>query len=192
MNWFLYVLVIALAMDALFGDPHSSIHPVALFGRAAGAVESVSRRIFGSSVTAGVIGWLFLIIPAGIVAWGTTRFAQCAGPLPAVLVAAFWLYVTIALRSLIDHAEAIRRPLAAGDLITARRMLSRIVSRDTTELPESEVVRGAVESLGENLVDAVTSALFWAALGFLAGGLPGLAAGAVVLRAVNTLEACWG
>lgn len=67
-----------------------------------------------------------------------------------------------------------------------------IVSRDTESLDESNIIRGAVESLSENVIDAVNSALFWAVLGYLAGGLPGLAAGAVFLRIVNTLDACWG
>ena len=56
----------------------------------------------------------------------------------------------------------------------------------------AEIVRGGIESLGENLIDAVNSAVFFAVLGFLFGGLPGAAAGAVFLRAANTLDACWG
>ena len=59
-------------------------------------------------------------------------------------------------------------------------------------LPPSEIVRGAIESLGENLIDAVNSALFFFAVGFLAGGLPGAAAAVVLLRCANTLDACWG
>ena len=104
----------------------------------------------------------------------------------------FTLAMRIALRSLIDHAEAIRRPLKSGDLTAARKALGMIVSRDTESLDESNIIRGAVESLSENVIDAVNSTLFWAALGYLAGGLPGLAAGAVFLRIANTLDACWG
>ena len=54
------------------------------------------------------------------------------------------------------------------------------------------MVRGAIESLSENLTDAVTSPCFWCVIGYLLGGVPGAAAGSVFLRAVNTLDACWG
>ncbi|NCU21455.1 hypothetical protein EOM89_12230, partial [Candidatus Falkowbacteria bacterium] len=99
---------------------------------------------------------------------------------------------TVVLAPLSPYAEAIRRPLRNGDLVAARRALSMIVSRDTATLGESEIVRGGIESLGENLTDAVASALFFAVLGYVLGGLSGAAAGAVFLRAVNTLDACWG
>jgi len=67
-----------------------------------------------------------------------------------------------------------------------------IVSRDTENLNGSEIVRGAVESLGENLIDAVTGAFFWLFVGFCAYGLPGAVFGVLFLRSVNTLDACWG
>ena len=38
---FLIALGVALVLDLLLGDPHSSFHPVALFGRAAGGVETL-------------------------------------------------------------------------------------------------------------------------------------------------------
>ncbi len=183
------LLFLALLFDALLGDPHGWCHPLVLFGKAASGVESFCRAWFGSGVLAGGVGWLILtVVPAALawgVVWGVPGWSK-------LLVAAGLLYVTIALRSLIGHAEAIRRPLADGDLGAARHALSMIVSRDTETLDESEIVRGGVESLGENLIDAVTSPFFFATLGYIIGGLPAAAAAAVFLRAVNTLDACWG
>ena len=185
-------LALALLLDLALGDPHCAGHPVALFGRAAACVEQGCRRAFGSSVAAGAVGWLVLVLPVGAGAalgvWGLGRIHPWAEIAGAALV----LYVAIALRSLIEHAERIRRLLCRNELPAARRALSWIVSRDTADLSLEEVARGALESLSENLTDAVTSALFWAVAGYLAGGLPGLAAGAAALRALNTLDACWG
>lgn len=185
---FLIALGVALVLDLLLGDPHSRFHPVALFGRAAGGVETLCRKTFGNGILSGLTGWLLLVLPISAAAWAVTRFAGEFAP----AVAAVLLYVTIAPRSLLEHAEAIRKPLSRNDLAAARRALSMIVSRDTATLPPSEIVRGAIESLGENLIDAVNSALFFFAVGFLAGGLPGAAAAAVLLRCANTLDACWG
>ena len=127
---------------------------------------------------------------------GAYALTVCAGHSGGVtaefLTAAVLGYFTVALRSLTDHSRRIRRALEAGDLPAARRALSMIVSRDTVDLDESEIVRGGVESIGENLIDAVTSALFWILAGYLLGGFPGAAACGVFLRCVNTLDACWG
>lgn len=182
----------ALLLDGLLGDPHSRFHPVALFGRAALPVERFCRGRFGSTVFSGFIGWLILVCGASAAAWGAVRFAAHFSFAAAFALAALILYVTVALRSLIDHARAIGGPLSRGNLPAARRALSMIVSRDTAKLGESEIVRGGIESLGENLIDAVTSALFFAVLGDWLGGIAGAAAGAVFLRAANTLDACWG
>lgn len=189
---FALLLFFVFLLDSLLGDPHSGFHPVALFGRLAGKTEIICRKVFGNGIVSGVIAWSCLTVPAALLAGGFVKFAGQWGMLSAWLTTGVILYFTVALKSLTDHAEKIRLALEQGDLPGARRALSMIVSRDTGGLSASDVARGAIESLGENLTDAVTSAFFWAFLGYLAGGLPGAAAGAVFLRAVNTLDACWG
>lgn len=189
----LFVMIaLALLLDAVLGDPHGRFHPVALFGRAAGRVERFCRRAFGDGIASGFFGWFVLVFGAAAGAWGVVRLVEAVNPVLGLVAASGGVYFTVALRSLLQHAEAIRRPLQSGDLVAARRALSMIVSRDTASLGESEIVRGGIESLGENLTDAVASALFFAVLGYVFGGLPGAAAGAVFLRAINTLDACWG
>ena len=79
---------------------------------------------------------------------------------------------------------AVFRPLAAGNLVEARRRVGAIVGRDTDRLDEAGVVRAAVESVAESTVDGVTAPLFFAAV---AGPV-----GAMVYRAVNTLDSMFG
>ena len=193
MNSLLLLLGVSFALDLLIGDPHSPLHPVALFGNYAAKVEAFARRRFGSTVGAGFLGWCLATLPPALFAAGSILLVRRGfGPHAAAVAAGVWLYMTIALRSLVQHAEAVRWPLAADDLVSARRALSMIVSRDTASLDRSEIVRGGIESIAENLIDAVTSALFWAVAGYLAGGAAGAAGAAVLLRAVNTLDAGWG
>lgn len=187
------MLVVAFGLDGLLGDPHSNRHPVALLGRLAAKIETICRKFLGNGILGGACAWLVTVaatmIPVFISVWLVNFYLNAV---LAAVISGVWLYFCIALRSLQQHANAIYTPLAAHDLAKARKALSMIVSRDTATLGEAEIVRGTVESLGENLVDAVNSAVFWAVLGFVLGGAPLAAALTVVLRAINTLDACWG
>ncbi|KHF32244.1 Cobalamin biosynthesis protein CbiB [Paenibacillus sp. P1XP2] len=80
---------------------------------------------------------------------------------------------TIAVKGLKDAGMEVYRHLAAGDLPAARRSLGMIVGRETSHLDEPEIVRGTVETVAENIVDAVISPLLYALIGGPAGhGLP--------------------
>ena len=79
---------------------------------------------------------------------------------------------------------AIYHLMVNRDLEGARKRLSRIVGRKTEGLNEGEIARATIESVGENFVDAVFAPIFyWILLG---------AWGAVLYRAVNTLDAMVG
>ncbi len=190
--WWLLALLV-LAVDGLLGDPAVWWHPVALFGRVAGRVEKFCRAVLGNTILAGACGWGLLVGGGMLLAGGTVWLAgRLGGEIAAWGAAVFWGYWGVALRSLVEHGRRIEVALRRGDLAGARYHLSMIVSRDTATLHESEIVRGGIESVGENLIDAVTSALFYLLLGLAVGGPVGAAAGVVLLRAGNTLDACWG
>lgn len=79
---------------------------------------------------------------------------------------------------------AVFAELRQGDIPAARRALGMIVGRDTAHLESPEIVRGTVETVAENIVDAIISPLFFALL----GGAPL----AMAYRAVNTLDSMVG
>jgi adenosylcobinamide-phosphate synthase len=87
-------------------------------------------------------------------------------------------------RSLLAHADAVGSLLAAGDLEGARATLPALVGRDPEGLDEMEISRAVVESVAENLSDAVVGTVLW--------GLVGGASGVLLHRAVNTLDAMVG
>ena len=101
-----------------------------------------------------------------------------------LLLLALALKPTFALRALLDAAEAVREPLAHGDLATGRQRLRSLVSRDPSELTPELIAAAAVESLAENASDSLVAP--W--LFYLVGGLPA----AYAYRAANTLDAMLG
>jgi adenosylcobinamide-phosphate synthase len=154
--------------------------------------EKKCRKLFGNGIFSGGIAWFLLCIAPTFLIGFTIRQIMDVNTWIAWMITILIGYISVALHSLIRHAERIRIPLLLGDLTSARKALSMIVSRETQSLSDSEIVRGSIESIGENIIDAVCSALFWITAGYLFWGLPGAAAGAVLLRCGNTLDACWG
>jgi adenosylcobinamide-phosphate synthase len=93
-------------------------------------------------------------------------------------------YVSVAQRALGEAGRAVAEALRDDDLVRARGLLPALVGRDPRGLDAHEISRAAVESLGENTVDAVVAPAFWGALGG--------AEGTLAYRAVNTMDATVG
>jgi adenosylcobinamide-phosphate synthase len=182
---------VALAIDHGFGEPPARWHPVVWMGNAldvAGrqvapvAEHAVAGRDLKSfwhsalywfalaAITVSLalcLQWALLQLTWWLAAMG---LGLCLKPLLA------WRMLrteVLAVETALDHS------LAAG-----RERLSWLVSRDVSQLAETQVRESAIESLAENLNDSVVAPLFW----FVVAGLPG----AALYRFVNTADAMWG
>lgn len=176
---FAYGATLGLLADLLVGDPRRG-HPVAAFGRAAGAAERVlwrDHRGWGVLHTAVCVGGA-----AALGALAQRAVRACPAASVALTGAATW--AVVGGTSLVREARAVRRALEAGDVETARARLPHLCGRDPQALDADGIARAVVESVAENTSDAVVGALVWGAL----GGVPGL----VGFRAVNTLDAMVG
>ena len=192
MKEYFLILSTALALDVAFGDPGGRWHPVALFGSFAAHCERCARKWLGGGILAGLTLWLILVVFFSVLFGVFVAFLGKNWYFSGIFGSAITLYFCISLRSLCSHAAAVRRELQRGELARARQKLSLFVSRKTDSLDEPGIARGAIESLGENLCDAVTAPLFFATCGWLLGGAAGAAVGAVMYRIINTLDAMWG
>jgi adenosylcobinamide-phosphate synthase len=179
------VLLGAVALDLVVGDPPNRWHPVAwlgtalAWGRRHGARGSRARLlVVGAIVTLGVAAL------AGLGGLAVTALARSLGTAGLVLEAVA-LSTLLSIRGLFRAAARVDAALAHGDLTGARRAVGEdLVSRPTTELDEAHVVSATVESVAENLSDSVLAPVCF----YLAFGLAGVA----VYRAVNTADAMIG
>ncbi len=188
----IYIIAGALLLDLAIGDPHVSWHPVAVVGRLALTLENPVRRIVGDGFVGGMVCTLLVLFTAGFSAWLFVFLCGLIAYWVGLAAAAICVYITIALRSLISHANDVERPLKKHDLYTARQNVGMIVSRDIDTLDQKGVIRSCLESMGENLIDGITSALFFAVFGWCLWGVNGAVICAVVFRAANTLDATFG
>ena len=168
-----------ILLDGLLGEV-SRWHPLVGFGRIVSALERTFNR-GRHRFDRGMLAWLLAVGPlvtlAFIVSWSAPSWVSAG--LHVIL-----LYFCLGLRSLRDHMLPIGQALVRNDLDAARRLTSRIVSRDTAHANASDLAKAAVESTLENGNDAVFGTLFW----FIVAGGPG----ALLFRLVNTLDAMWG
>lgn len=179
-------LAAALALDRIVGDPHTPLHPVALFGRFVGWWGRPSLYPTALDRAAGVVLWALSVVLFALPFWLVESFAPV---LLLLVLSPFLLKATFAWRSLEEHAAAVEAALASGSLDEGRRAAGMLVSRDTRDLSPEEIRSAAYESVAENLSDSVVAPLFWFAV-FAPVGL-GLTA-AAVYRAINCMDAMLG
>jgi len=174
----LVILLLALFIDRLIGDPKTHYHPVALIGRFIGWWGRPELYKGCYQRTIGIIGWISTVVlfssPFIIVQFSDLPYLYLiAGP--------FLLKFCFAWRSLEEHANNVTKALS---LDLRKKQASLLVSRDTSELSDEQVLSAAYESVSENLNDSIIAPLFW----FLILGLSGSA----IYRAVNTMDAMLG
>lgn len=178
-------VIAAVLLDRLLGEP-SRWHPLVGFGWLASLIE---RRLntHAQPLTArllGILGWLILIAPLLLASNLLSRDDLTEYNLLGWLMNVLLLYFSIGARSLMQHAERVYTPLSQHNINDARLAVGMIVSRDTSQLNETEITTATVESVLENGNDAIFGAIFWF---ILLGGT-----GALMFRLANTLDAMWG
>jgi adenosylcobinamide-phosphate synthase len=180
----LAVLAAAAAIDLALGDPPNRLHPVAWLGQAVTALERTApRQGRGRQLLWGAVVAAALPVVAALAGGAAARAVRPLG-MAGVLLEATLFKLSFSVRGLLLAGEAVRRPLAAGDLAAARTSLRSLVSRPTADLPAALIAAAAVESLAENVTDGFLAP--W--LAYALGGLPA----AFAYRAANTLDSMLG
>lgn len=182
----LFVGAASLVIDAAFGEPPSRMHPVVGMGSLFSATRGSARASGkGRERAEGAAGWALVVAASTLGGWQTQRRVRRMRYGTGLLAEASALSTLVSLRALREAVQGIREALEAGDLADARLRAARdLVSRDTSQLDESEIAGAAIQSLAENLSDSVVAPL----LAYAAGGLPA----ATAYRAINTADAMWG
>jgi adenosylcobinamide-phosphate synthase len=185
----LMVLLVALIIDAVLGDPpwlwRTIPHPVALIGRLILYLDQklnrdkrseIDRRLRGALVVGGMI--------AGSVGFGLCVTELRRRWLWGWAVEGVLIWTLIAQKSLFGHVWAVARALDHGGLASGRQAVAKIVGRDPESLDEFGVARAAIESCAENFADAVVAPVFW----YILFGFPGLLA----YKTANTMDSMIG
>jgi adenosylcobinamide-phosphate synthase len=178
------ILLTALFLDLLLGDPPRLPHPIVGIGRMISGLENFLRRLVRNERLGGMMLLFAVVGTTYVLAAFLLKGAYAVSHYFGVAVAVWLSFTCLALRSLHRESKLVADRLCAGDLEGARRCLSHIVGRDTVRLDEPEIWRALVETVAENTSDGVIAPLFYLMLGGPAIGL--------AYKAVNTLDSMVG
>jgi len=187
------VLVIALVLDLIFGDPSPNyperiqfkLHPTVWMGKFTQALEPYFKNPNPKieKINGVILGLIVIVTFTLPTYFGLRLIYTYLGVLVYIIVAAVILKLTICMKLETDWGIAAAKAIEAGDLAEARKY-AHFSRRDNRELTGPQIVSSVIESLAENLTDFRLSPIFY--YGFF--GVPG----AVAFRAVNTLDGMVG
>jgi adenosylcobinamide-phosphate synthase len=180
------ILLIALLIDAIFGEAPDRAHPTVWMGKVISFLKPRIRNANPANEKIyGVLLALFVMalfaVPACLILFWVRQFL---GWLPYIIVAAILLKMTFAVKCMSKYTLPIADAIEKGDVDEAKSLLHYIVRRDPATLNERHVISAAVESIAESTTDGVTSPIFFFAL----LGVPG----AFAYRVINTLDSMVG
>ncbi len=179
------VLMGALAIDLLFGEPREFLHPVRWMGSFIKSIRSFGKnRLYGSLLAIAVITLSTFL--TAIVLWLAFQLSNLFG----FILSAFLLKSTFSISMLTDTAWNLS-DLIQRDQSNVRFKLRALVGRDTKNLNKGELRSAILESLSENFLDGILSPLFYFIVG-LPWGIVGGVASAMAYKSVNTLDSMVG
>ncbi len=178
------LLLIAVALDLLLGDPVYPLHPIRLMGLTLTWFEKLLRSIRLDGYIGGCL--LFVLLAAlwlGVFSLAAITLHDLH-PLAGQAFHVFTLYSMIALGDLFKHGREVDHAVSQGNLQKARFAVAKLVGRDTDKMDDPACRRAAIESLAESLVDGFASPVLF----YAAAGLPAI----IVFKVVSTMDSMVG
>ena len=174
----------AVLLDLILGDPKWLPHPIRGMGKWIESWEPYFRKLPMDLTASGCLFALSLVCGTWLITWLLLQITILMHEPFYTGLQIVLIYFSLSIRSLQSSAMDVYQALKRDTLDSAKDKLSHIVGRDVEPLDSKGVVRAAVESVAENLVDGVLSPLFFAVI----GGTPL----AMAYKMVNTLDSMIG
>lgn len=175
---------IAFFMDLIFGDPKWFPHPVKIMGGVSSFLERLNRKLFNNLKLAGVATVFTMVIATYCICLGLVKSAIVFAPNIGFMVEVFFIYTSLATRSLYDESYPVLKELRQDNKDKAKHHLQNIVGRDTQNMNSTDITKATVETISENTIDGVIAPMFYACI----GGAPL----ALTYKCINTMDSTFG
>lgn len=178
--WIFSIILLAVFIDLLMGELPSYAHPVVWMGK---LIQLLKRYLLKlKSKWSGFILTIILTITFTVPVLIIIYYSKF-NYMIYILISGIILSTTFSIKMLINSSKDIAVDLSSNTE-KARQNVSYLVSRDTKNLDNSQLISATIESLTENITDSITSPILF----YFIFGVPG----AVFYRVVNTLDAMVG
>lgn len=182
------ILIAGFVIDTILGDPAIIPHPIVFIGKLISILEKFLRRIFPKTKNgeriAGFILMFFVIALSTVVPMLVIYGAGLISDYLKIAIEIIWCWQLLAMKSLKMAGDRVKKEIDKGDLQSARKYLSWIVGRDTSELNFKQIIKAVCETVAENTSDGVIAPMFFIAIFGVPGGF--------FYKACNTLDSMVG
>jgi len=171
---FYSIALIAYVLDNIFGEFEKLKfikHPIIFMGE---YISWFKEKYYEDSIIRGAILTASLLLIVYIITSFLASFDN-------ILFQGFLASFTLASKMLYDSVKDV---ISSDNIEVKREKISMLVSRDTSDMTNSDVNKAAVETYAENLSDGVIAPLFYLLLFGIVG--------AFVYKAINTLDSMVG
>ena len=180
----LAALALGFALDMLFGDPDIIIYPQKLVAVLIKKLDQAFRHSYKRADEAQQMGGVMLVCAVMIIVGGLSAIllviCYSVNNMLGILFEGLLCWSSISVRGLRTSSESVMRAVKGENLSGARKRLSGMTKRDTSDLDMQSVIKATVETVAEDASDKVVAPIFWCAL---FGGAAGF-----LCRTVNILD----
>jgi len=162
-------------IDKIFGEFRFVKHPIIIIGD---IISFFEKRFYKDSIFRGLLLTIFVLSVVGILSFSLEYLLSNLPIVLNIIISSSVASMFLAHKMLHD---AVKDVLEADD---KKEAISMLVSRDTSQLSDSDIYKASIETYGENLSDGVIAPLFY----LLFFGLSGI----ILYKAVNTLDSMVG
>ena len=171
-------------IDLIIGDPAKLPHPIRFIGKLINGCENILRIRERFLKIKGLILLLAVSLSSFLTVFFIIYISKYIHPYLGIVIESIFVFQILATKSLFTESNKVYKALRKGDLAEARTELTYLVTRDCDSMDEADIVRSTVETISENIVDGITSPMFYIALGGAPLGM--------FYKAVNTLDSMVG
>ena len=159
-NIFIFIilsLLFSLAIDVLYGEMPTIIHPVVIIGSIINFFKKIFIKIKNKS--SGLLVVVSTTLTASVIVYIIYLLSSINNIL-LFIIYSLLLSSTFSVKMLLDSANDIKNDLNES-IEKARKSVSYLVSRNTEELTESFIVSATIETLTENITDSYVAVIFY-------------------------------
>ena len=153
----IFALIFSLAIDVLFGELPTKIHPVVIIGSIINFFKSIFIKI--KNRLSGLLLLLSTCIVSSVIIF-IIYYIASYNVLLLFIIFTILLSSSFSVNMLLQTAIDVMNDLN-DSLDKARQSVSYLVSRNTEELTESFIVSATIESLTENITDSYVAPIFY-------------------------------